>query len=484
MRAGRRRFYADPMPETELCWMPATELAEAVAAGSVSPTEVAITFADRIEAVNPALNAYIHFDRDQVLADAGQLQQELADGKTRGPLHGVPFSIKGLTSMAGLPLDSSLKPLAGGVGTKDAAVVTSLKDAGGLFLGKTNAPEFGYYGGTDSHLYGPTHNPWKHGHTAGGSSGGAAAAVAAGLGPLAEGADGAGSVRIPAAMCGVVGFKPSLGRIPHTLLDGRHYTHIFHGPITRTVADAALMFSVMSGPSDTDPMSVPADGMDYAKAIEGDVTGWRVAWSPDLGLGHVDPEVVAVCAEAVRAFESLGAVVEEATPDWGNPEEAMWKGLWVPGYSCEYDVLDWKTQAGQVDDNLIEIFAQAETLTAVEIGRAEAFRGTMWDTFSDFMHTYDLLVSPTLASPTFPLDRFAPAWLEGTSLQRQLLGWLLTYPFNMTTTPAITVPAGFTSDGRPVGLQIAGRHRADAMVLRAAANYEAARPWGDVKPEL
>jgi aspartyl-tRNA(Asn)/glutamyl-tRNA(Gln) amidotransferase subunit A len=470
--------------DSELCWTPATALADAVRAGSISSTEIAAAFVERIEAVNPELNAYVHFDREQVLADATTLHRELADGGPRGPLHGVPFSIKGLTSMAGLPFDSSLKPLAGGVGTRDATVVTRLKDAGGLFLGKTNAPEFGYYGGTDSHLYGPTHNPWRHGHTAGGSSGGAAAAVAAGLGPLAEGADGAGSVRIPSAMCGVVGFKPSLGRIPHTLLDGRHYTHVFHGPIARTVADAALMFSVMAGPSDSDPNSVPSDGIDYAAAIEGDVSGWRVAWSPNLGLGHVDPEVVAVCADAVRAFETLGAVVEEATPDWGNPEEAMWKGLWVPGYSCEYDVLDWKSQRGQVDDNLIEIFAQAETLTAMEIGRAEAYRGRMWDTFSQFMRTYDILVSPTLASPTFPLERFAPDWLDGQSLQRQLLGWLLTYPFNMTTTPAITVPAGFTADGRPVGLQIAGAHRADAAVLRAAANYEAARPWADAKPIL
>ncbi|AQA03279.1 amidase [Mycobacterium sp. MS1601] len=472
------------MPDSQLCWTPATVLADQIRSGAVSTTEVATEFADRIEAVNPALNAYIHFDREQVLADAAQLQAELDAGTPRGPLHGVPFSIKGLTTMAGLPFDSSLKPLAGTVGTHDATVVTRMKQAGGLFLGKTNAPEFGYYGGTDSHLYGPTHNPWKPGHTAGGSSGGAAASVAAGLGPLAEGADGAGSVRIPAAMCGVVGFKPSLGRIPHTLLDGRHYTHIFHGPITRTVGDAALMFSVMAGVSDSDPNSVPADGIDYASAVRGDITGWRVAWSPDLGLGYVDPEVAAVCAEAVKAFEALGAVVEEATPDWGDPEEAMWKGLWVPGYSCEYDVLDWKSLGGQVDDFLIEIFAQAETLTAVEIGRAEAFRGRMWDTFSAFMRDYDLVVSPTLASATFPLDRFAPAWLDGQSLQRRLLGWLLTYPYNMTTTPAISVPAGFTSDGRPVGLQIAGRHRADASVLRAAANYEAARPWAAVMPAL
>ncbi|MET0474301.1 MAG: amidase family protein [Mycobacterium sp.] len=472
------------MADSELCWTPATVLADSVRTGSITPTEIATAFVDRIEAINPQLNAYVHFDREQVLADAATLQQEVADGKTRGPLHGVPFSIKGLTEMAGLAFDSSLKPLAGGVGTRDATVVTRMKAAGGLFLGKTNAPEFGYYGGTDSHLYGPTHNPWKHGHTAGGSSGGAAASVAAGLGPLAEGADGAGSVRIPSAMCGVVGFKPSLGRIPHTLLDGRHYTHVFHGPIARTVADAALMFSVMAGPSDADPNSVPADGIDYASAVEGDVSGWRVAWSPDLGLGYVDPEVVAVCSEAVRAFESLGAIVEEATPDWGDPEEAMWNGLWVPGYSCEYDVLDWKSMRGQVDDQLIEIMAQAETLTAVEIGRAEAFRGRMWDTFGAFMRTYDILVSPTLATPTFPLERFAPGWLDGQSLQRQLLGWLLTYPFNMTTTPAITVPAGFTADGRPVGLQIAGAHRADAAVLRAAANYESARPWADARPEL
>ena len=307
------------MADTELCWTPATALADAVRTGSISPTEIATEFADRIEDGQPAAER-LHPLRPR--AGDGRrrdLQQEVADGPhPRGPLHGVPFSIKGLTTMAGLPFDSSLKPLAGTVGTHDATVVTRLKDAGGLFLGKTNAPEFGYYGGTDSHLYGPTHNPWRHGHTAGGSSGGAAAAVAAGLGPLAEGADGAGSVRIPAAMCGVVGFKPSLGRIPHTLLDGRHYTHIFHGPITRTVADAALMFSVMAGPSDSDPNSVPADGIDYAKAVEGDVTGWRVAWSPDLGLGHVDPEVVAVCAEAVRAFESLGATVEEATPGLGR----------------------------------------------------------------------------------------------------------------------------------------------------------------------
>ena len=432
--------------------------------------------------MNPKINAYVSFDREQVLADAKTLEERVTAGADLGPLHGVPFSIKSLTSMTGLPQDGSLTPMKGRVGSRDATLVKRLKEAGGLFLGKTNAPEFGYYGGTDSHLYGPTHNPWKAGHSAGGSSGGAAAAIAAGLGPLAEGADGAGSIRIPASMCGVVGFKPSLGRIPRTLLQGRFYTFLFHGPLARTVADAALMFQVMSGPSPTDPTSLPHDGSVYGEAIKGDVKGWRVAWSPDLGLGHVDTEVVEICRKAVSAFTDLGATVVDATPGWGNPEEAMWKGLWIPGYASEIDTLDWKSLGGQVDDNLIEMMAQAETLSAADVGRADAFRGHMWDTFMTFMQDFDILVSPTLAEATFPLEQFTPERFQGLSLQRQILGWLMTYPFNMTSTPAITVPAGFTSDGRPVGLQIAGGHLADAAVLRAAANFEAARPWAGERP--
>jgi Asp-tRNA(Asn)/Glu-tRNA(Gln) amidotransferase A subunit family amidase len=466
----------------ELCWQPATELAARVRRGEVSPIDIAEQVLDRIESVNPVINAFVHVDRDQVLRDAAALTEARRRGDELGPLHGVPFSIKDLTAVAGVPLTFGMVPLKDNVTDRDAVCVRRLRAAGGLFLGKTNTPESGYYGGTDNHLFGPTHNPWRHGGTPGGSSGGAAAAVAAGLGPLAEGSDGAGSVRVPAALCGVVGLKPSTGRIPQTILPGRFYHWAYHGPITRTVADSALMLDVLAGPDPADPLSLPADGSDFPAACAGDVRGWRVAYSPDLGFARVDPEVAAVCRAAVGVFEELGARVTEATPAWGDPEEAMWNGIWVPGFAGEHDLLDWDGLRGQVDDELIELMHEGERLTGVDVGRADTFRGAMWDTFAAFMADHDLLVSPTLSEASFPLDRFAPGWLDGESLRRRLLGWLLTYPYNMLGTPAITVPAGFTSDGRPVGLQIAGRLHADAAVLRAAANLERARPWADHRP--
>lgn len=464
----------------EIAWKPATQLASDVRAGVLSPVEVAEAMAARIEAHNPKINAYVTFDRERLFADAARLAREVVSGQPLGPLHGVPFAVKELTSMKGLSQTSGLLPLRGLVGEQDAALVRRLREAGGLFLGQTNTPEVGYYGGTDGHLWGPTHNPWRHGYTAGGSSGGSAAAVAAGLGQIAEGSDGAGSVRIPSALCGVFGFKPSLGRIPTPGFS----TNVFHGPITRTVADAALMLRVMVGPDPEDPLSLPFDGTDYVEVLSRSVAGWRVAWSPDLGLGYVDPEVARICAAAASAFVELGATVVEITPDWGHPEEAMWNGLWVPGYARMHDRLDWDKLHGQVDDNLIELIGEAESLTAVDVGRANAFRTAMWETYASFMSSYDILLSPTLATAAFPLDRFAPEWLDGQPLFRRLLGWLLTYPFNMLPVPAATVPAGFTADGRPVGLQIAGRQLADAAVLTAAAEFERARPWSAATPPL
>ncbi len=229
-------------------WMSATEMAAQVASKSLSPNEIAEEMIRRVDEINPAVNAIVHFDADQVRRDAAELTRAQASGEQLGPLHGVPFTIKDLTDVRGLPTTFGLKPMRDNIAERDAVIVTRLRQAGGLYLGKTNTPESGYYGGTDNHLFGPTHNPWKPGHTAGGSSGGAAAAVAAGLGPLAEGSDGAGSVRIPSALCGVVGLKPTTGVIPQTILPGRYNNWAYHGPITRTVADNALMLDVLAGP--------------------------------------------------------------------------------------------------------------------------------------------------------------------------------------------------------------------------------------------
>jgi aspartyl-tRNA(Asn)/glutamyl-tRNA(Gln) amidotransferase subunit A len=467
----------------ELCWVPAAELAQRIHNGEVTPTDVAEQVVARIEAVNPEVNAYINFDRDKVLEDAERLTQAQRRGDALGPLHGVPYSIKDLTAVAGLPLTFGLAPLKDNIPEHDAAIVTRLREAGGLFLGKTNTIESGYHcGSTDNHLFGPTHNPWKHGSIAGGSSGGAAAAAAAGLGQLHEGSDGAGSIRSPSSLCGVVGLKPTGGRVPQTILAGRYSTWVHHGPITRTVTDNALMLSVLAGPDTSDPTSLPADDVDYVAELNNDIRGWRVAYSPDLGYAQVDSEVASICRTAVGAFEELGAHVTEATPAWGNPVDAMWNGIWVPGIGSGHDLADWDQERGHVDDKLIELMHEDERLTGVEVGRADVFRGAMWDTFAEFMTGYELLVTPTLADAAFPITQFAPDRLLGEPLRRQVLDWVLTFPFNMLTTPAISVPAGFTADGRPVGLQITGRQRADAAVLRAAANFERARPWAQRRP--
>lgn len=466
----------------DIPWMSASDIAAAVRAGDLSVVEIAETMISRIEAVNPEINAYVTFDAAGVRERARTLQADVDSGQDLGPLHGVPFSIKALTALDGGDASAGLLPLAGAVGDHDAPLVRRLKEAGGLFLGQTNSPEFAYYGGTDGHLWGATQNPWKHGYSAGGSSGGAAAAVAAGLGPLAEGSDGAGSVRIPAALCGVYGLKPSLGRIP---MGSGFGTFSFHGPLTRTVADSALMLNIISGAADSDPFSFPRDNTDFLEGLDGGVEGWRIAYSPDLNLGYVDPEVAEICAAAVGAFSELGATVEKVTPEWPPLEEAMWKGLWVPGYSRLHDMLDWSELHDKVDEQLIQLVTtEAESVTAVDLGRANTVRARMWETYSLFMKDYDILISPTLTTATFPLGQFAPDYLAGEPLSRQLLGWLLTYPFNMLTVPAASIPAGFTADGRPVGLHIAGRHRGEAGVLRASAAFESVRPWADVRPAL
>ena len=373
-----------------------------------------------------------------------------------------------------------IEPFKNQVPEHSEVLVERLEAAGGLFLGKMNTPEAGYYGVTDNHLFGPTQNPWKLGRIAGGSSAGAAADVAAGLGPLAEGRDGGGSVRIPASCCGVVGLKPSLGRIPLKIAEIRFATFVHHGPITRTVADAALLLAATEGAHPSDPLSLPASGGDYAQEIGRDIRDWRVGWSMDLGFGQVDPEIASICRQEAEAFKELGCNLQESNPGFENSEEAMWKGLWAPLYAFVADPAVRTLLEGQVDENLLALADEGARTTAAEIGRAEAVRGRMWDRLVTWFEDFDLLVCPTICVEPFENGNFTPPHLAGEPLARQLLGWLLTYPFNMLA----SVPCGFTRSGLPVGLQIVGQPRADAAVLRAAANFERARPWAEHRPAL
>lgn len=471
-----------PSSDADVVWASAVELTSWVRDGHVTVARVAEVMIERLHAVNPTINAVVHFDVDRIRRDARALDAKRAAGGPLGTLHGVPYTVKELTPVAGVPHTLGFELLKDNVARQDALVVQRMRAADGLYLGQTNAPEAGYCATTTNRLFGTTRNPWNPELTAGGSSGGAGAAVAAGIGPIAEGTDAGGSIRVPAALNGVVGFKPTTGTIPHTLLPQRFVTNLSHGVIGRSVQDVAQMLEVCSGYDTRDPLARHVAQAPTTFGAAGALAGWRIAYSSDLGFADVDEEVAAICRDAIGTFAELGADVVEDRPDWQQVDEAMWTGLWVPGLAGLRDLLDWPAMRGQLADELIDLVLSGDTVSAADVARGEALRGGVWDAFSSFMTSHRLLVSPTTSVAAFSADAFAPELLESGSLRERLLGWTLTHPFNMTSSPAISVPCGFTRDGRPVGLQIAGRLHADADVLLAAAAFEAIKPWRDRRP--
>jgi Asp-tRNA(Asn)/Glu-tRNA(Gln) amidotransferase A subunit family amidase len=470
------------MTTNELGWMSAVELAAAIRARRLSPVELTEAVLARIEAINPRLNAFCTVAADRALADARAAEAAVQRGATLGVLHGLPISFKDLTATAGIRTTMGSRIFEHWVPEEDAVVVERARQAGAVLLGKTNTPEFGCKGVTDNLVFGHTRNPWKLDRIAGGSSGGAAAAIAAGLGPLAEGSDLAGSIRIPAAVCGVVGFKPSLGRVPlWPALNG--WTGFSHtGPLTRTVADAALLLSAWAGPDERDPKSLPATGEDFARAVEGDARGLRVAWSPDLGGAPVDPEVRRLTEAAAKAFVDLGCRVEEEhppLPDAMNLFMDLTAPMRAAGMTAH--LARWRDQ---LDPMLLMRLDRAEAMSAIDWERATHRRTALWHGVRGFFERYDVLVTPTTSAAAFPIGQTFPAEIDGRPLSNQLEWFPFTYPFAITGQPAISVPAGFTAEGLPVGLQIVGRRFADATVLRVAAAFEAARPWAGRRPPL
>nr|MBA2447475.1 amidase [Chloroflexota bacterium] len=306
-----------------LCFMPATDLAAKIRAKEISPVEVVEAVLRRLEALNPRLNAFTLIQAEEAREQARRAEVAVLRGDDLGPLHGVPVSIKDNVPMAGKPLTYGSRLLRNNIAREDAPIVTRIAQAGGIVVGRTNTPEFAWRGSTDNRLFGETRNPWDLGRTAGGSSGGAAAAVAAGLAPLALGTDGAGSIRIPASFCGIVGHKPSFGRVPFFPSAGANELAAHAGPMTRTVRDAALFLDVLAGPDERDRFSLPATRERFLAATEGGVRGWRVAWSPDLGHIPVDPVVRRIAEQAVRAFSELGADLDAPDLRLSDPEPIL-----------------------------------------------------------------------------------------------------------------------------------------------------------------
>jgi Asp-tRNA(Asn)/Glu-tRNA(Gln) amidotransferase A subunit family amidase len=470
------------MADEELCFTSATDLASDIRAGKISPVEVVDAVLRRIERVNGRINAYCTVAAEAARGDARRAEAMVTRGEPLGPLHGVPISFKDLTPTAGIRTTFGSKVYEHHVPDADALIVERARRAGAVVLGKTNTPEFGCKGVTDNLVFGHTRNPWNTGRVAGGSSGGAAAAVAAGLGPLAEGSDLAGSIRIPAALCGVVGLKPSVGRIPTWPAQNGWTSFACVGPLTRTVRDAALFLETLAGPDARDPQSLPATGDSFVRDLERGVKGLRVAWTADLGYATVDPEVRRLTATAARTFEELGCVVEEAHPGF---EDALplFVDLTAPmrAAAAEPHLAEWRDR---MDPILVARAEHGQRMSAADWERATYRRTVLWHRVRRFFERHDLLLTPTAAVAAFPIGRTFPETIAGRAQDHPMQWFPFTFPFAITAQPAISVPAGFTSEGLPVGLQIVGPRHADGTVLRAAAAFEAARPWADRRPAI
>jgi amidase len=436
---------------------------------------------DRIERVNPALNAYCTVAAEQALAAARAATRALTRGATLGPLHGIPVSIKDLTPTRGIRTTWGSKIFEDHVPDEDGLVVERLKAAGAIVIGKTNTPEYGAGANTFNAVFGATRNPWNPALTSGGSTGGGAVALATGMGPLAQGSDLGGSLRIPAAFCGVVGLRPSPGLVPVYPVVTAWDSYSVQGPMARTVADLALMLSVISGPDPRSPISYPVDGRTFTAATRRPtLRGARIAWSVDLGVTPVDDEIRRVTSEATGVLRRLGARVDEAHPDFTGLLDIVLASRGFSMVARHQDKLpEWRDV---MQENLVKNIEHGLGLSVSEAARAECIRTELWERVRRFQERYDFIVTPTTAIGPFPVETVYPRAINGVPMQNYIQWMLLTYAFTVVGLPAISVPCGFTRERLPVGLQIVGRWRDDASVLRAAAAFEAAAPWSDHRP--
>jgi aspartyl-tRNA(Asn)/glutamyl-tRNA(Gln) amidotransferase subunit A len=477
------------MSEVDLWSLPGAEQARLIRKKEVSAIDVMTSVLNRIAEINPKVNAFCTVSA-RALEDAQEADRKQSREDRLLPLNGVPVSIKDLVLTKDLLTTFGSKLFSNYVPDEDDVVVERLRRAGAIIIGKTNVPEFGYHGVTDNFIFGVTRNPWNTQMTAGGSSGGAAAAVAAGMGSLAIGSDGGGSLRIPSSFCGLFTLKGTFGRVP--LYPGCRVPEIpggsswesleCLGPMTRTVEDSALMLSVIAGHDMRDRHSLPGTDLDYLSALKQDIRGLKVAWSPTLGYATVDDEVRDICAHATATFEKdLGCTVEEVDPKIGNVGNSFWALV-----AADTDLRGLRRLREEKPNDLSKSLAELldTAWSAEDFTDAAMVRQRVTNTMCRFMERYDLLLTPTTACAAFPTGREAPESL-GSKKEVTLLDWLpFTFPFNMTGQPAANIPAGFTSTGLPVGLQMVGRRLTDFTLLSVAAKFEQARPWAQRWPTI
>jgi len=455
----------------DLCSLSAGELLAAYRARTLSPVEALGAVLERVAALNPALNCFNLLDEKAALGAARASEARWRKGEPTGPLDGVPASIKDIILTKGWPtLRGSRTVDPAGPWNDDAPAVARLREAGAVLFGKTTTPEFGWKGVTDSPLTGVTRNPWNPKKTPGGSSGGSAAAVASGMGPLTVGTDGGGSIRIPCAFTGLFGLKPSFGRVPAWPLSP--FGTVAHlGPMTRTVRDAALMMNVLAQPDARDWHALPWDRRDYLQGLDDGVKGLRIAYSPDLGYAKVDREIAALVKQAAKVFEDLGAKVEQVDPGFDDQQD-VFTLHWFPG--AAYVVRNIaQAKRKLMDKGLLEVARAGEKISMQQYQDAVTKRGALGVLMNRFHEKYDLLLTPTLPLPAFDAGKEVADVVK----ERRWTDWTpFSYPFNLTQQPAASIPCGLTKAGLPAGLHIVGPKYADALVLRAARAYETVRP--------
>jgi aspartyl-tRNA(Asn)/glutamyl-tRNA(Gln) amidotransferase subunit A len=458
----------------------ALTLARQIRARRLSPVEVVEAVLRRIEALQPTVNAFITVTADEARAAARRAEAALMAGEEVGPLHGVPFSVKDLLFTRGVRTTMGSLIFADQVPGEDAVPVRRLREAGAILVGKTTTPEFGHKPLTDSPLFGATRNPWDPSRTAGGSSGGAAAAVATGQGPLALGTDGGGSIRIPAACCGIVGLKPTLGRVPHVHQADLFSSTSYIGPMARSAREALACFDAIVGFDPGDPYSRP-EPPDDPRGVE--VRGLRLGWLPRVGNRLVDPEVLAACEAAVRHLERAGARVETVEEDFAAFEQAFL--VFLGGGLAARVGPHMARFADKVAPSLRESIERGARWSAVDWAHALGQRTAVFRRVQSLFERLDALVSPTLACPALALDHdpFEPISIRGEPAGSIRGAWYpYTWPFNLSGHPAVSLPCGWSSDGLPIGLQVVGPWYADRRVLALALRLERERPCGRPMP--
>ena len=474
------------MRRAEICFLEATELARLIRARELSAEETMAACLEQIGRTNPHVNAIVTLAAEGAMRDARaadeRLTEALARGEDVGPLHGLPVAHKDLAPTRGIRTTFGSLIYEHFVPDKDALIVERLRRVGAITVGKTNTPELGAGSQTYNEVFGETLNPYDTTRTCGGSSGGAAVALACGMVLLADGSDMGGSLRNPASFCNVVGFRPSLGRVPSWPTQAAWSSLSTEGPMARTVRDSALMLAAISGRDPRSPLAVSEPGRDFLRPLERDFSGARVAWSRDLGGLPVDARVRAVLDEQRHVFEDLGCLVEDDEPDFTGADE-VFKTLRAWHFELNFGEL-LEEHRDRMKDTVVWNIEQGLGLSGPDVGRAERGRTELYHRVRTFMERYDFLVAPVSQVPPFDVKQRYVTEIDGVEMETYIDWMKSCYYVTVTGLPAISVPCGFTPEGLPVGVQIVGRPRDDLGVLQIAYAFEQATGFGKRRPPV